>query len=147
MIELDNELNTEYFKVPNDLHYAVKNVYEYAMLSYLLRLRNGTNKHPFPSFKALQLNGLMGRRKAILTEQSLMDKGFISVENTPFKSNTYTVHIDVILRAIRQNMPTEELTKKANRELKEYQIKAITKQNMNLHPDWVTEYNEQNNKK
>lgn len=99
-------LEKEYYKTPNGLFDVVKNTQEFAVLSYLLRLKNGTDTPPYAGYGTIASACKMGKSTVQKTIKALEDCKFVShksrrISATRFDSNEYTIHLDVIEHAIK----------------------------------------------
>lgn len=115
-------ISENFYKVPNDLHYAVLDVYEFTVLSYLLRLHNGSENNPYPSQSKLQTVCKVGNNKLNAVLKNLETRGLI--DRIPQKRNVttqYVINSEAILSAIRNNTPTAEASELARKEFTEYQ--------------------------
>jgi len=138
------DLTSEYFKVPNDIHLIVNNVYEYSILLYLLRFANGNNKHPTISLTGLRMNGLMSRQKAITTIQSLESKGYVSHTKRNYQSNEYSIYMDKILRDIRLAQSGKTIEDKAAKEYNDQQKDMMALRRINRNKDLLIKANSVN---
>lgn len=119
-------ISENFYKVPNDLHYAVLDVYEFTVLSYLLRLHNGSESNPYPSQFKMRTVCKIGNSKLNSVLAHLEDRGLII--RIPQKRNTttqYVINSEAILSEIRHNTPTAEASELARREYSERQKDAM----------------------
>ncbi len=85
------ELNGHYFKSPNTLFEYAENVYQIAVLSYLLRCRNNNTDQSFPSYKTIGDNCHISRYQAIRTVKALLALKLLEIIPTPYHTNKYIV--------------------------------------------------------
>jgi diketogulonate reductase-like aldo/keto reductase len=126
----------KYYPIPNDLQLAVESLPQYCVLSYLIRCDwNKQECGVIPSVDRLMFNGLMARQTVIDAIRGLENKGYIAVVRKWGCSNKYELHMDVILEAIRKNMPLKDQVKIAHREYSTEQMNAITVRRSIQHPE------------
>lgn len=98
----NNPLPSKYYIAPSNLSNIVDNIYQYAVLHYLLQLSNNSDRNPNASFKTLS-QGLMGESMAKRSIKALQDKGFITHKKHGWQSNEYIIHREVIFKALDES--------------------------------------------
>lgn len=106
------------YLAPNDLHLIVENPYQAMVLQYLCQLSNGYHR-VHPSQEKMRL-GVMSRPKVHTSLKYLISRKFIEKHKRPLPlSSEYSVNYDVINNEILKALSSEELGKRAKRELSE----------------------------
>ena len=106
-------------EAPNDLNYAVSDVYEFSVLSYLIQLSSDCDVI-YPSQTTLIEKCMVSHGKLNLALISLESKGYVTRKRTSIeKSTEYIINYDTIQSAIISNTPIKETEEKARREISE----------------------------
>lgn len=138
-----NEIDiTETCTTLKRIRLAVKNTYEYTVLSYLMELC-GKEGETHPSYLTLA-QGLMSRSTAVRACDYLEEEGYITRTARQGgrygnDSNNFTIHLDAIHCAILKNTTIEDVAKIAKRQRSLAERKAITKRMNVMYPELAHE--------
>lgn len=108
-----------YHATPNDLNYAVSDVYELSVLTYLIQLSSDYDV-VHPNQTTLKEKCMVSNGKLNMALKALESCGYITRKPSSIeKATEYIVNYDTIQSAIISNTPIKETGEKARREISE----------------------------